>query len=142
MPFFTRDNLNFHYLTRGRGVPFVFQHGLGGDAKRVFQLMDLPPGFRLLGLDCRAHGRTQPLGNVELLRFDSFADDIVALMDFLGESQAILGGSSMGAGVALNIALRYPARCQGLVLLRPAWLEHPRAVLADGAAGVGINSPP
>ena len=33
----------------------------------------------------------------------------------------------MGAGVALNCALRYPPRLLGLVLLRPAWLDGPMA---------------
>jgi pimeloyl-ACP methyl ester carboxylesterase len=107
------------------GVPFFFQHGLGGDSERVFALVEPPPGFRLFGLDCRGHGKTTPLGEVERLGFDSFADDLVALMDHLNLSQAIIGGTSMGAGVALNCALRHPERVRGLVLLRPAWLDGP-----------------
>jgi pimeloyl-ACP methyl ester carboxylesterase len=31
----------------------------------------------------------------------------------------------MGAGVALNVAVRYPRRVAGLVLSRPAWLDGP-----------------
>ena len=31
MPFFHSDTLLFHYLDMGKGVPFVFQHGMGGD---------------------------------------------------------------------------------------------------------------
>jgi len=127
MPFFDRDNLRFHYLERGKGVPFIFQHGLGGDSDRIFSLLNPPPAFRLLGLDCRAHGETRPLGPEEKLGFDSFADDLIGLMDFLDLQHAILGGTSMGAGVALNCALRYPHRRLGLVLLRPAWLDHPLA---------------
>jgi pimeloyl-ACP methyl ester carboxylesterase len=127
MPFFNRDRLNFHYLQRGTGTPFFFQHGLGGEVEKVFELIELPPGFRLLGLDCRAHGKTVPLGTVEKLGFDSFADDVIALMDHLGIPGAIVGGTSMGAGIALNCALRYPQRILGLVLLRPAWLDGPMA---------------
>jgi len=41
--------------------------------------------------------------------------------------RVILGGTSMGAGVAMNAALRHPQRCLGLVLLRPAWLDQPIA---------------
>jgi pimeloyl-ACP methyl ester carboxylesterase len=125
MPSFTRDNLGFHYLDRGTGVPFFFQHGLGGETEKVFALLELPRGFRLLGMDCRAHGKTKPLGNVEKLRFDSMADDLIGLMDHLQIDRAVLGGTSMGAGVALNCALRYPQRVLGLVLLRPAWLDCP-----------------
>ena len=45
----------------------------------------------------------------------------------------LLGGISMGAAVALSAALRYPRRCLGLVLSRPAWLNgsmSPTAVAA------------
>jgi pimeloyl-ACP methyl ester carboxylesterase len=54
-----------------------------------------------------------------------FGDDLVALLDHLGVEQAVIGGTSMGAGVALNVAVRYPARVTGLVLSRPAWLYGP-----------------
>src|SRR5262249_45710894 len=127
MAVFDRDSLRFHYLEKGSGLPFIFQHGLGGDSERVFELIKPPPGFRLLGLDCRAHGKTRPLGAEEKLGFDSFADDLVGLLEFLDVPRAILGGTSMGAGMALNCALRYPQRCLGLILLRPAWLDHPLA---------------
>lgn len=125
MPFFSRDNLEFHYLERGRGVPVFFQHGLGGETEKIFSLLTLPPGFRLLGMDCRAHGKTKPFGNLENPGFDSMADDLVGLMDHLQIARAVFGGTSMGAGVALNCALRYPQRVLGLVLLRPAWLDSP-----------------
>lgn len=125
MPSFSRDNLEFHYLDRGSGWPLFFQHGLGSETERIFSLLSLPPGFRLLGMDCRAHGKTRPLGEIEKLRFDSMADDVIGLMDHLQISRGVLGGTSMGAGVALNCALRHPQRVAGLVLLRPAWLDAP-----------------
>jgi pimeloyl-ACP methyl ester carboxylesterase len=84
-----------------------------------------PPGIRLLCLDARAHGQTQPLGDPSALTFDVFGDDLVAFLDRLGLGQAVIGGISMGAGVALNVAVRYPERVAGLVLSRPAWLDGP-----------------
>src|SRR5579859_4988599 len=131
MPYAKHDLLQFHYLDRGAGVPVCFQHGLGGDTEKIFALIDLPLGFRLLGMDCRAHGKTRPLGPPEKLRFDTFADDLVALMDQLNIPRAVLGGTSMGAGVALNCALRYPERVLALVLLRPAWLDGPNKANAS-----------
>jgi pimeloyl-ACP methyl ester carboxylesterase len=125
MAYFEHGGLQFQYLDRGEGVPVFFQHGLGGDTERILQLLELPQGFRLLGLDCRGHGKTTPLGEPERLRFAVFADDLVALMDKLGLPQAVVGGTSLGAGVALNCALRFPRRVMALVLLRPAWLDAP-----------------
>jgi len=131
MPRFYHDQLDFHYLDRGSGQPVVFQHGLGGAVDRIFELIELPAGYRLLGLDSRGHGETRPLGPTDKLRFDAFADDVVALMDHRQIPQAVVGGTSMGAGVALNLALRYPQRVRGLVLPRPAWLDVPNAFNAQ-----------
>jgi pimeloyl-ACP methyl ester carboxylesterase len=122
---FRRDGIVFHYLDAGEGVPFVFQHGIGGDVRQPAGLFAPPPGIRLLCLDARAHGQTQPLGDPAALTFDVFGDDLVAWLDHLGVARAVIGGISMGAGVALNVAVRYPQRVAGLVLSRPAWLDGP-----------------
>ncbi len=125
MPFFSRDGLQFHYREAGAGVPFVFQHGLGGDTEQTFGLFRPPQGFRLLTLDCRAHGETRPLGDCAKIGIASFADDLLAWLDHLRIERAVVGGISMGAAVALNFALRHAERLLGLVLSRPAWLHGP-----------------
>src|SRR5947209_7539475 len=125
MSFFTHDGLSFHYREVGDGVPFVFQHGLGGDVNQPFGLFAPPSGVRLLAFDCRAHGETRPLGDPEKLSLASFAEDLHAFLDHLGIERAVVGGISMGAAVALNFALRFPERLLGLVLSRPAWLDGP-----------------
>jgi pimeloyl-ACP methyl ester carboxylesterase len=125
VPSFTHDGVNFHYRDSGEGVPFIFQHGLGGDTNQTFGIFHPPSGFRLLSLDCRAHGLTRPLGEAVKIGIASFTDDVVALLDRLGIGRAIVGGISMGAAVSLNLALRYPERVLALVLSRPAWLDRP-----------------
>lgn len=125
MPTLAHDGLAFHYRDQGEGLPFVFQHGLGGDTHQTFGLFSPPPGVRLLTLDCRGHGETRPLGEVEKLNFTTFADDVRALLDYLGLPSVVIGGISMGAGISLNFALRFPERVRGLVLSRPAWLDCP-----------------
>jgi sugar phosphate isomerase/epimerase/pimeloyl-ACP methyl ester carboxylesterase len=123
---FTRDGIEFHYETVGFGVPFFFQHGLGADVTQPFGLFRPPGGIRLFGFDCRAHGRTRPVGPPEKISLAAFADDLLALMDHLQIEKAVIGGISMGAAVALNFAVRYPQRLLGVVLHRPAWLDGPR----------------
>lgn len=124
MPVFQRDGVALHYGTAGVGVPFVFQHGLGSDRNQPFALFHPPAGVRLIGFDARGHGGSA-LGSPEMIGFDTFADDLAGLLTQLGLERAVVGGISMGAGVALNFALRYPARTLGLVLSRPAWRETP-----------------
>jgi pimeloyl-ACP methyl ester carboxylesterase len=125
MPRLSWDGLSFHYRDVGQGIPFIFQHGLGGDANQPFGLFNPPEGIRLLCLDCRGHGGTRPLGDPEKITIATFAQDLVMLMDHLRLQSAIVGGISLGAAVALNFTLRYPDRVLGLILSRPAWLDGP-----------------
>ena len=125
------DGLTFRYREAGSGEPFVFQHGLGGDAHQPMGLLPPPPGYRVIALDCRAHGLTRPLGLEEKIGIGSFTDDVLSLMDHLEIERAVVGGISMGAAIALNLALRRPERVRGLVLVRPAWLAGPMERNAD-----------
>ncbi|MFO0907214.1 MAG: alpha/beta hydrolase [Isosphaeraceae bacterium] len=119
------DGLTFFYRDEGVGFPFVFQHGLGSDVNQPFELYAPAPGVRLIGFDARAHGQTHPLGDVKKVSLAQTGDDLVALLDALGIERAVVGGISMGASVALSVALRYPSRVVGLVVVRPAWIDRP-----------------
>ncbi|MEJ7738631.1 MAG: alpha/beta hydrolase [Chitinophagaceae bacterium] len=124
MPYFEHNELLFHYIQTAQGKPFIFQHGLGGSVDQIIKIYSPPAGVKLVSCDFRAHGKTAT-GWSDQLNFNTFADDIVALMDHLHLDQAIVGGISMGAAVALNFVLRYPALASGLILVRPAWLDGP-----------------
>lgn len=133
MTSFQFDSIRFFYRdSGGDGLPFVFQHGLGGDVGQPFGLFRPPPGIRLLAFDCRAHGQTQPLGDPAKIRIAQFSVDLAVFLDHLAIEQAVIGGISMGAALALRFALDYPRRVLGLVLSRPAWLDsaQPAANLA------------
>jgi pimeloyl-ACP methyl ester carboxylesterase len=125
MPILTHDGLKFLYRDEGYGLPFVLQHGLGGDLSQPFGVYKAAAGVRLIGFDFRGHGETRPLGDVNKLRIDCLADDLVALLGYLEIEQAVVGGISLGSAVALSTALRYPERVSGLVLSRPAWIDRP-----------------
>ena len=127
MPSFNHDGIEFHFEDEGAGLPFVFQHGLGGDTTQPLGLFAPPPGIRLLAFDARAHGKTRPVPPPETLCFQIFSRDLEAFLNHLGVERAVVGGISMGAALALNFILRCPERVMGLVLSRPAWLEQPYA---------------
>lgn len=59
------------------------------------------------------------------MNFADMADDVAGLLDHLRIERAVVGGVSMGAGIALCCAVRHPRRVAGLVLQRPAWLDSP-----------------
>lgn len=104
-------------------LPFIFQHGMGGDRNQPIGYVDRLEHTTLVCMDARGHGSSSDIVE-DRCSFDAFADDVVALADELGFEKFIAGGISLGAGTALNAALRYPDRVAGLVMCRPAWLEH------------------
>src|SRR5262245_12704303 len=122
---FQHDGLDFQFRDEGYGLPFVFQHGLGGDQSQPRAVYRSAAGIRLFGFDFRAHGETKPLGDVAKLKIAVLADDLVALLDHLKIERAVVGGISLGSAVAVNTALRYPERVLGLVLSGPAWVDGP-----------------
>jgi pimeloyl-ACP methyl ester carboxylesterase len=125
MPSFERDGIHFNYEEVGQGIPIILQHGLGGDTKQPIGMFKPPAGYRLCVFDCRAHGQTQPVGEPASISFNTFVEDLCAFQDHLHVRRCIVGGISMGAGLALGLALRYPERVGGLILSRPAWVNQP-----------------
>jgi len=122
---FVYDGMKFNYKTIGDGPSMVFCHGLGGDIDQPEELIGPVDTCQLIFMDSRGHGLTRPGGTADKLNFQTFADDLRALLDHLDISSAVIGGISMGAGVAAQFASRWPDRVEGLVLVRPAWLDAP-----------------
>jgi pimeloyl-ACP methyl ester carboxylesterase len=76
-------------------------------------------------MDCRGHGQTEANLDPARISFAQFVEDLAVLLDSLNIERAVVGGISMGAGVALAFALAHSKRLAGLVLVRPAWLDRP-----------------
>ena len=104
---------------RGSGAPLVFLHGLGADSGQCLAALSDLPGVELICPDLPGHGRTPGSS----FSFAHFADRAIALLDALGIERAVFGGISMGAAVSLRVALQAPERVEGLVLVRPAWID-------------------
>jgi pimeloyl-ACP methyl ester carboxylesterase len=105
----------------GAGLPVLFQHGLGGNAAQAAEVFPDGEGFRRLTLECRGQGRSAQ-GDSHALSIPTFAADVLAFADARGVGRFVAGGISMGAAIALHLAVRHPERVLGLILARPAWL--------------------
>ena len=117
-----RDGVALHVDDAGGpGRPVVFQHGLCGDARQAAGVFPPDPAFRRLTLECRGHGRSEA-GDPVALKVAAFADDVAAMIGSLGSGALVVGGISMGAAIALRLAVRRPDVVRGLVLARPAWV--------------------
>ena len=71
-------------------------------------------GWRLIVPDLRGYGASAAGGQKTTL--ETFARDLIALLDHLGIDQAIVAGLSMGGQIAMEICRLAPARVRGIVL--------------------------
>lgn len=122
---FTRAGLRLAvHDTGGDGSAVVLQHGLCGDAAQTAELFLDDPRWRWLTLECRGHGKSEA-GDRAGFSIAAFADDLAALIEARRLPPVVLGGISMGAALALRLAVRRPALVRALVLARPAWVTGP-----------------
>lgn len=105
---------------RGLDKPVLFQHGLCGDARQPADVFPLDR-FRCLTVECRGHGNSEP-GDLASFSMATFADDIAEFLDCGGFGPLPVGGISMGAAIALRLAVVRPDLVSALILARPAWV--------------------
>jgi pimeloyl-ACP methyl ester carboxylesterase len=115
------DGRDLHVTDKGMGVAVIFQHGLGGNAGQVEDGFPADAPCRRITMECRGHGLSGAVAD-ESYSIAGFADDILALADTLDLQRFIIGGISMGAAIALRLAVKHADRISGLILARPAWL--------------------
>jgi len=104
------------YLDVGAGPPVVLIHGFGGSMWQWEQQQHtLSQHFRVLTLDLPGAGLSD---KPEIdYRPDQMLDFFVGFMDAVKIPQATLVGNSMGAGLAIGMALAHPTRVAKLVLI-------------------------
>lgn len=76
-------------------------------------------GLHVLVLDPLGHGRSDRPADPLAYSVTAFAGQVLALLDEVGARRAVVGGSSWGANVALEVAATAPERVAGLVLDAP-----------------------
>ncbi|HYO51020.1 MAG TPA: alpha/beta fold hydrolase, partial [Chloroflexia bacterium] len=111
------NGLDMYYEIHGTGQPLVLLHGAFSAIGTSFG--ELLPGLarsrQVIGLELQAHGRTADIDRP--LSIEQMADDTAAALQHLGIEQADLFGYSMGAAVALHVALRHPDLVRKLVFM-------------------------
>ena len=76
-------------------------------------------GLHVVTLDLLGHGRSDRPADPLVYSMTAFGEQVVALLDHLGAPQAVIGGTSLGANVSLEVAAIAPERVRGLVLEMP-----------------------
>ena len=76
-------------------------------------------GLHVIALDLLGHGRSDRPADPLAYSVTAFAEQVVALLDHLGAAQAVVGGTSLGANVSLEVAALAPERVRGLLVEMP-----------------------
>jgi pimeloyl-ACP methyl ester carboxylesterase len=122
MPEFSYHDHRISYDIYGHGDrPLVLIHGLLMN-RRMFDR--LAPemavrGNRVITLDLLGHGRSDRPAEMVHYSMAFFAQQTIALLDHLELDEAVIGGTSLGANVALTTAKMAPDRVRGMMIEMP-----------------------
>lgn len=128
----TVGDVRMYWRSQGTGgPPLIVVHGGYG---LVDMFGDLLPRLarhrRVVGVELQGHGHTRDVERP--FRWESFGDDLAALVQALDLGRADLLGYSLGGGAVLRAAIQHPERVRRLVLVsaphrREAWYPEVRA---------------
>ncbi len=76
-------------------------------------------GLHVVTLDLLGHGRSDRPADPLVYSTSAWGEQVVALLDHLGAEQAVVGGTSLGANVSLEVAVAAPERVRGLLIEMP-----------------------
>ena len=137
-PSFTYRGRRMAYREYGSGPRvLVMTHGLLMDSRMYARFAPslAAAGHRVITPDMLGHGESGQPHDMIAYSMQQYGEDVIALLDHLGVERAVIGGTSLGANVALEAAVLAPERVRALVLEMPV-LEN--ALPAAAAAFVPL----
>jgi pimeloyl-ACP methyl ester carboxylesterase len=130
MPVAKTENLDIYYEIIGQGEPLVMIRGIGSNVDHWYeQVPVLSKKYQLLVFDNRGIARSSDPGG--FFSTKDMAADTIALMESVGIKKAHVLGYSMGGMIAQELALAYPEKISGLIL-----------VATDCGISLRIKAPP
>ncbi len=138
------DGLRWEVRARGAGHPLLLLHGFTGRGTSWgAHAAAFAEGSRVITVDLPGHGRSgsAPPGRMSVERT---ADDLAAILERANAAPADVLGYSLGARIALRLAVAHPASVARLVLESPsAGIAEPderaKRVAADEALAISIE---
>src|SRR5436305_1310914 len=111
------NGIELHVAEEGQGRPVVLCHGFPELAYSWrHQLPALAAaGYRAVAPDMRGFGETSVPEDVDAYDLLTLCDDVLGLLDDLGEERAVFVGHDWGANVTWALALTQPERVEAVV---------------------------
>lgn len=122
------NGLKMYYEIRGSGEPVVLLHGafmaISGDWNDWIN--ELSKTRKVIAIEMQGHGRTADINRDPT--YENLAGDVAGLLDYLKIPSADIIGYSLGGGVAIQCAIRYPEKVRKVVSIsapirRDGWVK-------------------
>jgi pimeloyl-ACP methyl ester carboxylesterase len=122
------NGLKMYYEIHGSGEPVVLLHGafmaISGDWNDW--VGELSKTRKVIAVEMQGHGRTADIKRD--ITYENLADDVAELLDYLKIPSADIVGYSLGAGVAMQCAIRHPEKVRKVVSIsapfrRDGWVK-------------------
>ncbi|MER7009560.1 alpha/beta hydrolase [Dactylosporangium sp. NPDC000555] len=123
------------YEEHGEGEPLVLLHGGFWTIEMFGALLPaLAARRRVIAVELQGHGHTPDVDRP--LRYETFGDDVAALIRHLGLARADVMGYSLGGGAALRTAMQHPDQVRRLIVVsvpvrRSGWFPEVIAGMAQ-----------
>src|SRR5580692_3724925 len=113
------NGVALNVASAGLGPPVVFCHGFPGLGYSFRHQLPAvaAAGFRALAPDQRGYGGSDRPVDPALYDAEHVMQDMLGILDALGESEAVFVGHDFGAQQVCNLAVRHPARVTAVVIM-------------------------
>jgi pimeloyl-ACP methyl ester carboxylesterase len=113
------NGVTLSVASAGRGPPVIFCHGFPGLGYSFRHQLPAvaAAGFRALAPDQRGYGGSDRPADPALYDAEHVMQDMLGILDALGESEAVFVGHDFGAQQVCNLAVRHPARVTAVVIM-------------------------
>ena len=132
------NGLRMYYEAHGTGQPLVVLHGSFMTIELMGKLIpELAKSRQVIAVEMQGHGHTADIDRP--ISHERLADDVAALLQHLGIANADVYGYSLGAIVALQVAIRHPDLVRKLVVVSGTYTH--AGSYPEVRAGIGQVKP-
>ncbi len=116
--FTTSDGVRIYFEEHGQGQPVALAYGIGGNAGMwQSNVAALAARHRLILWEPRGHARSDSPEDPAKVTFGHWVLDLHDLLGHLGIERAVVGGLSLGGGIATRFTLTHPGRVSALIVV-------------------------